>query len=83
MLKRFLNRRLTRRIYRLQQEVNRLRSALEAEERRHEVTRAECESLAAVVARDRERIKAESAAYGRARAESEGRPHEHTIESNL
>ena len=45
----------------------------------HEVTRralrvaeAEAEQLAAVIARDRERIRAESAAYARDRAESEG-----------
>ena len=56
-----------------------LTAQLADEEARHDLTRrqlavsrAECESLEAVIARDRARVAAESAAYARDRAESEG-----------
>ena len=49
-----------------------LESVIEAANRRYAVALVEIESMASVVARDRERIKAENAAYARARAESEG-----------
>lgn len=45
---------------------------LEAHDRTIKVMQAEIDSLALVVARDRERIMAEAAAYARQRAESEG-----------
>ena len=57
---------------RLQKQVADLESELEAKERIIKVQQAEIDSLCAVVARDRERIKAEGAAYVRQRAESEG-----------
>jgi hypothetical protein len=56
----------------LRQQILELESKLDAEERRSTVLQTEIDSLAAVVARDRERIKSEGAAYARARAESEG-----------
>lgn len=68
----------------LRQQVKELESKLEAENRRLVVANAEIESMAAVIARDRERIKAEGAAYARSRAESEGvTAHERTRESIL
>lgn len=56
----------------LQDQIRDLQSELEAERRRLAVANAEIESMAAVIARDRERIKAEGAAYARQRAEAEG-----------
>ena len=56
----------------MQKRVSDLETSLDAEHRRLTVANAEIESLAAVVARDRERIKAEGACYARQRAESEG-----------
>jgi len=49
-----------------------LEATIEAKDRQLSVAQAEIESLAGVIARDRERIKAEGAAYARQRAESEG-----------
>lgn len=49
-----------------------LEAIVEAKDRQLSVAQAEIESLAGVIARDRERIKAEGAAYARQRAESEG-----------
>ena len=57
-------------------QVRELESQLEAEHRRLVVANAEIESMAAVVARDRERIRAEGACYARQRAEAEGVTHE-------
>ena len=62
----------------LQGQVRELESQLEAERRKLAVASAEIESLAAVVARDRERIRAEGACYARQRAEAEGVNHERT-----
>jgi len=56
----------------LQRQVEKLTTELDAERCRLAVANAEIESLAAVIARDRERIKAEGAAYARQRAEAEG-----------
>lgn len=56
----------------LRQQAAELQSALESERRRLGVANAEIDALAAVIARDRERIKAEGAAYARQRAEAEG-----------
>jgi hypothetical protein len=58
----------------LRQRVADLTTELDAERRRLTVAQAEIDSLAAVLARDRERIKAEGAAYARQRAEAEGPP---------
>jgi hypothetical protein len=60
----------------LRRQVHTLESQLEAERRRLAVATAEIESMAAVIARDRERIKAEGACYARQRAEAEGVTHE-------
>ena len=65
----------------LQSQVRELESQLEAEHRRLTVADAEIESLAAVVARDRERIKAEGACYARQRAEAEGVTNERDLQS--
>lgn len=56
----------------LRRENDRLTADLEAERRRLAVVEAERDSMAAVIARDRERIWAEGAAYIRQRAEAEG-----------
>ena len=56
----------------LRRENDRLTSDLDTVERKLAVCEAERDSMAAVIARDRERIRAEGAAYIRQRAESEG-----------
>jgi conjugal transfer/entry exclusion protein len=56
----------------LQREVKDLQRDLDARDRVIGVLEAERDALAAVVARDRERIRAEGAAYARQRAEVEG-----------
>ena len=48
------------------------REALEAEQRKTRVQQVEIDSLAAVIARDRQRIKAETAIHSRTIAEVEG-----------
>ena len=71
----------TRRIQQLLRQVADLQAELEARDRTIRVQAVEIENLAAVVARDRERIKAEAATFARQRAELEGltdghpRPH--------
>ena len=65
----------------LQKQVQELASQLEAEGRRLAVANTLIESMAAVIARDRERIKAEGACYARQRAEAEGVPNERNNES--
>ena len=62
---------LARDVQRLQTELNETRATLEAEQRRGRVKDAELESLAAVIARDRERVKAEAAIASRHIAEAE------------
>jgi hypothetical protein len=57
---------------RLQREVADLQAELEARNRTIAVQQGELDNLAAVVARDRARIKAEGAAYSRRQAEAEG-----------
>lgn len=57
-----------------------LESALDAERRKLSVAGAEIESLAAVIARDRQRIQAETAAYARQQADAEGLTNERNIE---
>jgi len=56
----------------LQKQVADLEAELDARDRIIAVLESERDSLAGVLARDRERIKAEGAAYARQRAESEG-----------
>jgi hypothetical protein len=57
---------------RLYREILNLRAALEAEQRKNRVQQVEIESLAAVIARDRQRVKAETAIASRTIADSEG-----------
>jgi len=66
----------------LQRHIQELESTLEAERRRLAVASAEIESMAAVIARDRQRIAAEGAAYGRQRAEAEGVTNEQRAEQS-
>ena len=68
----FSNKRPNRKLLRLEKQVLDLEALCEAKDRQLAVANAEIESLANVIARDRERVKAESAAYARARADSEG-----------
>ena len=56
----------------LQRQVAKLTAELEAERLKTQVVESERDNLAQVVARDRERIRAEGAAYARQRAEAEG-----------
>ena len=59
-------------VKRLERQVLDLEADLDAKDRTIAVMQAELDSLAAVIARDRERIRAEGSAYARQRAESEG-----------
>lgn len=61
-----------RRQSRLEKQVKNLESQLEAKDRTIAVQQAEIDSMAAVIARDRQRIKAEGAAYAQKRALAEG-----------
>lgn len=56
----------------LTKQVADLETELDATKRKLTVAEAEVESMAAVIARDRARIKAEGAAYARQQAEAEG-----------
>lgn len=67
---------LERQLVELQRQLADEQAAHEATQRRLTVAEAEIESLAAVLARDRERVSAESAGYARRRAEAEGKQHE-------
>ncbi len=58
--------------HKLQRKILDLEAVIESKDRLLTVAKAEIESMASVIARDRERIKAEGAAYARKRAESEG-----------
>ncbi len=75
-LKRLRNRRLERRIDDLEAE-------LEATRRKLAVAETETESMAAVIARDRARIKAEGAAYARQQAEAEGLTDESGVDESI
>lgn len=59
-------------IKRLQKQVDDLQAEIDGRDRIIRVLETELETMAGVMARDRERIKAEGAAYARQRAESEG-----------
>jgi predicted nucleic acid-binding Zn-ribbon protein len=65
---------LQRRIEALERELADVRTELAAEQRRHRVLEAEIESLAGVVVRDRERVRAESAIAAGQIANIEGKP---------
>lgn len=69
------------RVEKLNRQLRQLKSELEAEQLRRQVIEAERDSLAAALARDRERIRAEIAAYARQRAESEGVNHDGSEQS--
>jgi DNA gyrase/topoisomerase IV subunit A len=72
MFKNLANRSLQRENTRLEKRVADLQSELESERRRLAVAEAERDNLAAVVARDRERIRSEAACYAKERAQAEG-----------
>ena len=59
-------------VKRLEKQLLDLQSKLDAAERTAQVLEAERDTLALVVARDRQRIEAELAAYARQKAENEG-----------
>ena len=61
----------TRRIQQLERRVAELEADVEARDRQIRILEVERDALAAVVARDRERIKAETAALARRTAEAE------------
>ena len=61
ILARYANRTLRRDLSRLQSELAEVRTELDIEQRKTRVQQAEIDSMAAVIARDRERIKAEAA----------------------
>lgn len=67
---------LRREVARLKEDLAAAQTALKSEERRREVAEAETQAIALVVARDRERVKAELASFARQRADSEGEAHE-------
>ncbi len=67
-----VERRLRRENARLAAELLDVRAELEAERRALRIADAEIESLAAVVARDRMRVKAETAVQARKLADAEG-----------
>jgi len=70
-------------VARLETEAADREAELDSLKRQLAVTMAENETLAAVVARDRERIKAEGAAYARSRAEAEGVTNGNRTEQSL
>ena len=67
----------------LQKSVADLEQQLDATQRRLSVADAEIESMAAVIARDRARIKSEGAAYTRRQAECEGQNHEQRVDDSI
>lgn len=69
--------------YRQDTRVLDLEAKLDAERRKLAVAEAEIESLAAVCARDRQRIKAEVAAYARQQANAEGVTDERRAEESV
>lgn len=69
---RFRRNKPDRRVQKLLKQIADLTAELEAQKRVLAIKDAELDSLAGVIARDRERVKAETAMYARQRAESEG-----------
>lgn len=57
---------------RLQRQLDDERADHEATRRELRVAQAECAAMAAVIARDRQRVQAEAAEHARRRAEAEG-----------
>ncbi len=62
----------TEKTRKLENKILDLEATIDAKDRQLAVAQVEIETMAAVIARDRDRIKSEGAAYGRLRAESEG-----------
>ena len=56
----------------LQEQIEDLKADILERDRTIKIQSAEVETLSAVIARDRERVKAEAAGYARSRAEAEG-----------
>ena len=67
----------------LEKRLTKIESDLDATRRSLAVTEGERDNLAAVIARDRQRIKAEGAAYARQQAESEGVSSEQRTEQSI
>ena len=59
-------------VRRLQKQVADLTAELEAKDRVIQILETERDTMSAVIARDRQRVQAESAALARSRAEAEG-----------
>ena len=76
LLKRFADAALQKRVVDLEQR-------LDAAERKQAVAETEVESMADVIARDRARIKSETAAYTRQQAEAEGRPNDERTDESI
>ncbi len=72
-----------RRNHKLEKRIADLEVELEATKRELTVAEAEIESMAAVIARDRARIKAEGAAYARQQAEAEGMTDEQRLDDSV
>ena len=68
-------------VQRLERKLLDLQAKLEAKDRQIAVLQAEIESMAGVIARDRQRTLAECASYARQRAEAEGIKDEFNRES--
>lgn len=77
----FLHQKPDSRVKRLEKQVLDLAAKLDAKDRIIQTMQAEIDSMAGVIARDRQRVAAECAAYARQRAEHEGTS-ERTTESN-
>lgn len=75
MLTRILRKWATRR---LRRQVDSVHTELDAARVALRIAQAEIDSLAAVIARDRQRVQAEAAGYARQRAEHEGTNDERT-----
>lgn len=66
----------------LERRIADLENQLEVKSRTIAVLEAERDAMASVLARDRQRVLAESAEYARRRAESEGMTNERNFQSN-
>ncbi|MEQ8790253.1 MAG: hypothetical protein RIC55_28415 [Pirellulaceae bacterium] len=81
MIERWANETALRALHRKEGELMQAQARIDALERKLAVVESERDNLAAVVARDRARIKAEGAAYARQQAEAEAMTNERTGES--
>ena len=66
------DRKPTAKVRKLEKRILDLEATINARDRQLAVLEAERDALAGVIARDRQRVQAEAAAYARQRAESEG-----------